>query len=142
MEKRKMFPLNLVGLLAIAMIALVTGCGGMSNSILPADPFIGNYTGTYTLTSGPDVGETGSFSFNIAASGVIQGNVVSTSGIKNATLFGTMSSADTFVLNSIFYTSGTSGQGSGALDRSGNSSIASGTFTLTDGNHGTFFCNK
>ena len=137
-----MFPLSLVGLLAIATIALISGCGGLSNPIRPADSFIGDYSGTYSLTSGPDAGETGSFSFNIAASGVIQGNVVSTSGIKNATLFGTMSSAGTFVLNSIFYTSGTSGQGSGALDRSGNSSIASGTFTLTDGNQGTFFCNK
>ncbi len=141
MKRLTRFPIVLLVLLAAAVV-LGGGCGGIGNPIVPDASFVGTYNGTYFITMGDDFGENGTFSFNISAEGVIQGNLSSFFISRSATLSGTMSSSDTFVLDSISQTDGTSGQGSGAITKNGNSRIASGTFTLSDGNQGTFSVNK
>ena len=136
-------PLLLAAVLCVMpVVALVPGCGGGNNGpSVPANAFVGNYTGTYRVTQGPSTGETGRFTLRVNSDGSASGSVTDAGG-NTANLSGTANtSSGAFTLTGIFDATGTTGRATGTLTN-GSPVTGSGTFELTNGNRGTITLRK
>lgn len=119
-----------------ALLGVVQGCSDDG----PTDPdttFVGNYSGTYAVTAGPDSGENGVFTLQVSSNGTSTGRVTDAAD-NTATIVGTTNlGSGVFALTGIFTTTGIEGRADGTLRIAGSSVAGTGTFQIENGNSGT-----
>ncbi len=130
-------------LCAVPVAMVVTGCGGGNGGpTQPGNTFVGNYTGVYRVTAGPDSGETAQFALVINTNGSASGSVTDAGG-NSAPLSGTANTTSgAFTLTGIFDATGTTGRASGTLTNNNSVVTGTGTFQLSNGNSGTVTLTK
>jgi len=117
--------------------ALIVGCGGGGGVASVVNAFLGNYQGTFNITSGVSNGLSGTFGVQVNNDGSVTGMVQDTNG-RQAALTGSIGSGGAFNVNGNFTGTNLTATASGQI--TGNS--GSGNFQLSNGSSGTFAINK
>jgi hypothetical protein len=137
--KRLRKSILLAGLLcSMPAVALLPGCGGGGGGgvTVATNQFAGTYNGRYSVTQGPQAGQSGTFRVSISNDNSASGSF--TVGGFTITFSGTVDPNTGAFSGSGQLPNGITGSATGAFVKNGTTVTGNGTFQISNGDRGTF----